>query len=339
MKRTMEALGARGRGIIDISQSMATMNKRFAKLRIESSQSSRLSFRQSLFVPGSGYLSGVLLENEMLYSRTKDAISITELCEACGVIPGIQVDEGFVNLPGFVDDSITTGPDKTLERLSKYYAEGVRFARWRARFVISKTNPSDASIDANCHALALFALMCQKAAIVPLLDLDFSSDGDYDLSVSYGVRQTVVRRLLTILDEYKVLLSRAFVCFGMVSPGKDCDKQSSVAEVAEATVRLLSSMVPADQPDPQLGGQANPWRLNVLFSDRQATEASLAHLNAVAQIKHPPQLTFSFCYDQTLLQEALDIWAKDMTNTAEVRGKVLERLAASASASIGHWKG
>jgi fructose-bisphosphate aldolase class I len=187
--------------------------------------------------------------------------------------------------------------------------------------------------------MALFALMCQEAAIVPLLDLDFSSDGDYDLTVSYGVRQTVVRRLLTILDEYKVLLRFAFVCVGMVTPGKDCNKQPSVAEVAEATVRLLSSLVPADLSAPELGGQATPWRLNVLFSDKRATEASLAHLNAVAQIKHPLQLTFSFCYDQTLHQEALEIWAKDMTNPAEARGKVLERLAASSSASIGSWKG
>ena len=89
----------------------------------------------------------------------------------------------------------------------------------------------------------------------------------------------------------------------MVIAGKNSPKQASAKEVAEKTLKLLRSVVPAEVPGIAFlsGGQ----------SDQQATE----HLSLMNQIgKHPWALTFS--YGRALQAAAMKAWAGKAENVA-----------------------
>jgi fructose-bisphosphate aldolase class I len=111
----------------------------------------------------------------------------------------------------------------------------------------------------------------------------------------------------------------------MVIPGKDCDDQVEVEEVAEATVRVLKTTVPASLPG------------IVFLSGGQTDEQSTAHLNAMNQIgPHPWPLSFS--YGRAMQQAALKLWAKDMqANYADAQKTVHARARANGQAALGQW--
>jgi len=64
------------------------------------------------------------------------------LLKSKGIIPGIKVDKGLVVIPGTNDENATTGLDGLAERCQKYYAQGARFAKWRAVVKIGNGRPS-----------------------------------------------------------------------------------------------------------------------------------------------------------------------------------------------------
>ena len=113
----------------------------------------------------------------------------------------------------------------------------------------------------------------------------------------------------------------------MVIPGKDCDEQVDVEEVAEATVMCLKSTVPAILPG------------IVVLSGGQSDEQSTAHLNAMNQLDKLPW-PLSFYYGRAMQQAALNLWAQDMTgNWDKAQATVFERAKANGLAALGKWEG
>ena len=55
---------------------------------------------------------------------------------------------------------------------------GARFAKWRAVINIDDTMPSLSAIEANTHALARYAALCQEAGIVPIVEPEVLMDGN-----------------------------------------------------------------------------------------------------------------------------------------------------------------
>ena len=49
---------------------------------------------------------------------------------------------------------------------------GARFAKWRAVIAIDDHRPSRGCIEANAHALARYAALCQEAGLVPVVEPD-----------------------------------------------------------------------------------------------------------------------------------------------------------------------
>jgi fructose-bisphosphate aldolase class I len=60
--------------------------------------------------------------------------------------------------------------DGLRERLAEYTALGARFAKWRAVIAIGPGLPTDRAIQANAHALARYAALCQEAGVVPIVE-------------------------------------------------------------------------------------------------------------------------------------------------------------------------
>ena len=60
-------------------------------------------------------------------------------------------------------------------------ALGAKFAKWRAVIDIGAGIPSYACINANAHALARYAALCQDEDIVPIVEPEVLMDGDHDI--------------------------------------------------------------------------------------------------------------------------------------------------------------
>jgi len=324
-----QAMVAPGKGIIAIDESTKTIGKRFAAVGVECTEETRRAYRELLLTtPGLGeHIAGAILYDETIRQSTKAGVRFTDVMKKAGIIPGIKVDKGTVPLAGFPGDVVTEGLDGLRERLQEYVKLGAQFAKWRAVIRISEDTPSSTAIEANCHALARYAALCQEAGLVPMVEPEVLMDGDHTLDVSYEVHEAVLRSLFNALYEQNVMLEGAILKISMVIPGKDGDEPVEAEEVADATVRVLKSCVPASLPGIVFlsGGQ----------TDAQAT----AHLNAINHIgPHPWPLSFS--YGRAMQQAALKLWAKNpAANAAEAQKIVLARARDNGLAALGRWNG
>jgi fructose-bisphosphate aldolase class I len=324
-----QAMVASGKGIIAIDESTNTIKKRFDSVGIENTEENRRAYRELLLTtPGlSEHISGAILYDETLRQSTKDGVPFTTLMKKAGIIPGIKVDKGPVALAGFPGDVVTEGLDGLRDRLTEYAKLGAQFAKWRAVINISDDNPSSTAIEANAHALARYAALCQEAGLVPMVEPEVIMDGNHSIEVSYEVHEAVLRSLFNALYEQNVLLEGTILKTSMVIPGTDSDEQVEVEEVADATVRVLKSTVPATLPG------------IVFLSGGQSDEQSTAHLNAMNRMgPHPWPLSFS--YGRAMQQAALKLWAADMQgNYAEAQKTIAARAKANGLAALGQWNG
>lgn len=324
-----QAMVAPGKGIIAIDESSSTIKKRFDAVGIDNSEENRRAYRELLLTaPGlADHISGAILYDETLRQSTRAGKPFIEVLRAAGILPGIKVDMGPQPLAGFPGEVVTEGLDGLRRRLAEYAGLGARFAKWRAVIHIGEDMPSSTCIEANNHALARYAALCQEAGIVPMVEPEVIMDGDHSIEVSYEVHEAVLRSLFNALYEQNVMLEGTILKVSMVIPGKDSGEQVDVEEVAEATVRVLKSTVPASLPG------------IVFLSGGQTDELSTAHLNAMNQIgPHPWPLSFS--YGRAMQQAALKLWAKDMqANYADAQKTVHARARDNGLAALGQWNG
>src|SRR6266704_3631896 len=271
------------------------------------------------------YISGVILYNETIWQNAKDGTPLVKLIGQAGAIPGIKVDEGTQALPNCPGELVTSGLDKLAERLKKYYERGARFAKWRAVIDIGNGIPTMTAIHVNAHALARYAALCQAAQIVPIVEPEVLMDGDHDIDRCFEVSQRVLHKTFQELRAQRVALEGMILKPNMAISGKKCAKQSSVDEVAEKTIRLLKSCVPAAVPGIAFlsGGQ----------SDTDAT----AHLDAMNRIGGLPwRLTFS--YGRALQAAPQKAWSGKAENAAAGQRAFTHRARMNALASKGEWK-
>ncbi|GAB1408744.1 hypothetical protein MASR1M8_26630 [Thermomonas brevis] len=243
------------------------------------------------------------------------------------MIPGIKVDKGTHALAGFPGELVTEGLDGLRERLAEYYKLGARFAKWRAVINIGEDIPSGTCIEANAHALARYAALCQEQGLVPMVEPEVLMDGDHDIETCYEVTEVTLRALFDALYNQNVMLEGTILKASMVVPGKDCPEQASVEEVAEATLMCLKSAVPAILPG------------IVFLSGGQSDHDATAHLDAMNRMG-PNPWPLSFSYGRAMQQAALKSWAADMTgNYAAAQQTVFERAKANGLAALGQWEG
>lgn len=327
LAETAQAMVARGKGIIAIDESNATIKKRFDAVGIECTEENRRAYREMLLTtPNLGqYISGAILYDETIRQKTKDGVPFTEVMMKNGIIPGIKVDKGTAALAGFPGELVTEGLDGLRDRLKEYAKLGARFAKWRAVINIGEDMPSGTCIEANSHALARYAALCQEAGLVPMVEPEVLMDGDHDIEVCYEVTEVVLRSLFGALYDMNVMLEGTILKASMVVPGKDCPDQAEIEEVAELTVRCLKSTVPATLPG------------IVFLSGGQSDEAATAHLNAMNQLGSLPW-PLSFSYGRAMQSAALKLWAKDLVgNIGSAQQTVFARARDNGLAAVGKW--
>ena len=328
---------APGKGVLAADESSGTIKKRFDAISVESTEETRRDYREMLFRSEeamSNFVSGVILYDETIWQNAKDGTPLVKLIEQSGAIPGIKVDEGTQGLPNCPGELITAGLDKLAERLKKYYERGARFAKWRAVIDIGngtdgRNIPTMTAIHVNAHALARYAALCQQAQIVPIVEPEVLMDGDHGIDRCYEVTQRVLNKTFQELRVQRVALEGMILKPNMVIAGKKSPKPSSVEEVAEKTVRLLKSCVPAAVP-----GIA-------FLSGGQSDEDATAHLDAMNRIGGLPsslpwRLTFS--YGRALQAAPQKAWAGKPENVAAGQRAFTHRARMNALASKGEWE-
>ena len=135
LNKVAEAMTAPGKGILAADESTGTIKKRFDAINTECTEDNRRDYREMMFrsTEGMRHISGVILYDETIWQKAKDGTPLVDIIKKAGSIPGIKVDEGTKPLPNCPGEVITVGLDKLADRLPKYYEQGARFAKWRAR--------------------------------------------------------------------------------------------------------------------------------------------------------------------------------------------------------------
>ena len=141
LNKIAKAMVAKSKGILAADESFGTIEKRFAKINIASTEKNRQAYREMLFTAsGIGkYISGVILFDETIRQSTQMACTFVSVLQNEGVLPGIKVDLGTESFEGSPEEKITKGLDGLPERLAEYVKMGAKFAKWRA--VITIANP------------------------------------------------------------------------------------------------------------------------------------------------------------------------------------------------------
>ena len=328
LAETALAMVAPGKGIIAIDESNATIKKRFDGVGIECSEENRRAYRELLLAtPNLGqHISGAILYDETIRQSTKAGVPFAKLMMDAGIIPGIKVDKGTAALAGFPGELVTEGLDGLRARLQEYYKLGARFAKWRAVITIGDDIPSGTCIEANCHALARYAALCQEQGLVPMVEPEVIMDGGHDIDECFEVTEVTLRSLFGSLYEHSVMLEGTILKASMVLPGTTSGETASVDEVAAATLQVLRSTVPAT-----VAGI-------VFLSGGQSDADATAHLNAMNQMG-PQPWPLSFSYGRAMQSAALQLWSQDIANNvASAQQTVFARARDNGLAALGQWK-
>ena len=320
-----------GQGILAADESDGTIKKRFDSIGIESTEENRRDYREMLFRANEAmqkHISGVILFEETLRQKAADGTPLVDAISAADAVPGIKVDKGAKALAGSDIEKVTEGLDGLRDRLAEYYELGARFAKWRAVITIADQRPTWNCIQANAHALARYAALCQEAGIVPIVEPEVLMDGDHaahDINRCYEVTVRVLRTTFDELADAGVILEGIVLKPNMVIAGQQCAEQASADEVAEKTLRCLKTTVPSAVPGIAFlsGGQ----------SDEQATK----HLSLMNELGPLPwALTFS--YGRALQAAALKTWAGKAENVAAAQAAFSHRARMNSLAALGEWK-
>ncbi len=327
LSKTAAAMVARGKGVLAADESSGTCEKRFKTVNVECTEETRRNYRGLLFTtPGAEqFLSGVILFDETLRQKTDQGVLFPEYLAKKGILPGIKVDKGAMDLALCPGEKVTEGLDGLRGRLADYFKLGARFAKWRAVITIGEAIPTHACLYANAHALARYAALCQEASIVPMIEPEVLLDGSHTVERSEEVTEAALRATYAAMAAYHVSIEHLILKTSMVVSGKDCPRQAGVDEVAERTLRVLKRTVPAAQPG------------IVFLSGGQSDEAATAHLNAMAAMKGLPwPLTFSF--SRALQNPALKTWRGQASNAAAAQTAFHHRAHMNGLAAQGKWK-
>ena len=327
LESTARGLIAEGKGILAADETVPTLTKRFATLKIESTEDSRRAYREMFFTTPdvSAFISGVILQDETIRQKNASGTPLAELLSKQGVIPGIKVDNGAKVLAGSPDEAVTEGLDGLRDRLIQYAAMGARFAKWRAVIRITDTLPSPMCVSVNAQALARYAALCQEQSIVPIVEPEVLMDGSHTIERCEEITSSVLHTVFHALYEQRVRLEGMLLKPNMVISGKACRKQASVEEVATATLRCLRCHVPTAVPG------------IVFLSGGQSAVLATTHLNAINKLDLPKPWKISFSYGRALQDPAIEAWRGKHQNLKAAQQAFYHRAKCNGAAAIGKY--
>ncbi len=326
LSATMDHLLQDGKGILAADESNGTIGKRFADIGLENTPENRQNYRLMLATtPDLGsYINGVILFEETFQNKDAHGKSIVDLFTEQGIIPGIKVDKGLVDLANTEDEKVTQGLDGLTERLMEFKRQGAKFAKWRNVYSISDFTPSLTAMKAGAENLARYAASCQAVGIVPIVEPEILMDGDHTIEHCAEASEMVLHELFRALFVHQVELEHIILKPSMITSGKSFKPFSSPEDIADYTVSVFRNTVPAAVPS-----------INFL-SGGQTPQQATANLNAINATGYQPW-TLSFSYGRALQEDCLKVWAGKTANVAKAQAALLNRARLNSLACFGEY--
>ncbi len=326
LNKIAKAMVAPGKGILAADESTGTIGKRFEKIGLPNEEPYRRSYREMLFTtPDIGkYISSAIMYDETIRQVAKDGRSFISILQAAGVLPGIKVDLGTESFKESPEEKLTKGLDGLPKRLAEYVILGAKFAKWRAVITIGKDLPTKSNIRQNAKILAAYALACQQAGLVPMVEPEVLMDGNHSTARCAEVSEKTLTYVFEELQALRVVPEGMILKTNMVIPGKESEEKLSAAQIAEVTVALFKKVLPNGLP-----GQA-------FLSGGQSEVEATENLNAMHLLGELPwQLSFS--YGRALQDSALKIWNGKAENAAAAQQAFLHRAKMNGLATLGQY--
>lgn len=326
LTNTIEQLTQEGKGILAADESSSTIGKRFASINLENTEDNRSNYRLLLATTPDleQYISGVILFEETFQHHDQKGTPIAQLFSEKGIIPGIKVDKGLINLCNTDNEKVTQGLDGLEERLSHYKELGARFAKWRNVYSITEATPSLAAMKAGAENLARYAACCQSLGIVPIVEPEVLIDGNHSIDLCAEACEMVLHEVFNALFIHQVELESMILKPSMVTSGKDSNPFSTPEEVAEYTISVFRNTVPAAVPS-----------INFL-SGGQTSEQATLNLNAINQLGYQPW-NLSFSYGRALQEDCIKIWQGNSKNSEQAQAALLKRARLNSLACFGEY--
>lgn len=322
---TIQKLFAPKKGVLAADESVASIHKRFEALQIPQTESNRLAYRTLLIgTPNlSDKISGVIFHDETFRQKI-DGKTFAEYCTENGIVPGIKVDKGLIDLPNFPGEKLTLGLDGLKERMEEYYALGARFCKWRA--VVDVHGSTEEGIAANMRNLALYASIAQQAGIVPMVEPEVIYDGVHLLHETVDVMTRTLTHLFGELALYKVDMTGVILKTSMVLPGLKSGEEVETSEVAKETALVLRSTVPKN-----IGGI-------VFLSGGQTPIQATENLSKIMQ-QGPYDFPMTYSYSRAIQDPVLHYFSKHLQEdySREARVILIDRLNMNTMALTGEY--
>ena len=327
LSNTMEHLQQEGKGILAADESTGTIGKRFDTIGVENTEQNRRDYRLLLAQTANleQYINGVILFEETFNQTDEKGNTIAELFSKKGILPGIKVDKGLIDLPNTEGEKVTQGLDGLEERLNQFKEKGAKFAKWRNVYSISEYSPSLLTIKTGAEVLARYAACCQSVGIVPIVEPEVLMNGDHDIDHCAEACEVVLHELFNALFVHQVALDQMILKPSMVTNGKDAKPFSDPEEVAVYTISVFRDHVPASVPS-----------INFL-SGGQTPQQATANLNALNRTGFQPW-KLSFSYGRALQEDCLKAWQGKQENVEKAQEALLKRARLNSAACLGEYE-
>jgi fructose-bisphosphate aldolase, class I len=307
-----------GKGMLAADESGPALDARLRRAGAWPGVPTRRAYREMLVTtPGLSLgISGVILGDETFRARVSDGRSFPCALADRGLLPGIRVDTGTAPLAGAPGETVTEGLDGLRSRLAGYAALGARFATWRAVLRTGDGCPSWRALRANAHALARYALSCQEAGLVPVVEV--RTEGAHLPAGGREVTSAALMVTVTEMQDMRVALDGVVLKPAMVRPDG-----ASPEIVAQQTLAALWCVVPEE-----VAGVA-------LLSGGQSPARATANLAALRRLGPPWPVTFSF--GRALADPALAAWHGDPACVPAGQRALAHRVACNVAALQGSY--
>ena len=298
LAKVARELVAPRKGILAADESTGTMKKRLDAIGVEATPENRSMWRE-IMAGAQGIeeaISGVILFDETLRQPLPNGKMIADLLKSKNIHPGIKVDLGVVKI-NEQGETFTQGLDKLEERLLEYKKMGAAFAKWRAVYKVGEKMPSTTAIMANSIGLAQYALLSQRAGLVPIVEPEILVlEGSHDINKSKEVTTVVLKDVFYWLKQFGVKLNGMLLKPNMVLPGKESQNKSTSEEIARLTVETLKATVPPEVPG------------IVFLSGGLTPDQSTENLKTMNAMFKDLSWQLSYSFGRALQQEALQAW-------------------------------
>jgi len=342
LKATADAMSAPNKGFLASDESAGPWLRagHVDAKKIPDTAESRAAYRSMLYqAPGlSEYISGVILHWETLFQTDASGKKMVDLITGAGMIPGIKLDKGYdkSGIPGTAVGPLghcetwDKGIDDLEKRCKEAYDQGARFAKWRNVLQIDPANglPSELAITLCVHNLAQYAVICQRAGLVPIVEPEIVPNGSHGIEACAVATEKVLVAQFAALKLHGCYLEGAVLKPNMVKNGLTGPK-ATADQIATATITVLKRTVPAAMPGIFfLSGET------ALDEDNEETATN--NLNMMHKL-YPTGLPWSvsFSYGKALQKTTIVTWMGKEENNGVAQKALLGRSKANSDACKG----